>query len=151
MFKLKKNVLNMKSQLKLLNKYQILNFIKILLSGIKSLIKHLFKLVIHMLIINFLICIAVTFCNKKWDIIINLFLDNIFSIWDHLPGWENLKNLFSHNNTNNKFKTEVPYDSKAELKGGIASGKPYMPVYQEILLCLFFGRLGYLLFEWLLR
>lgn len=55
----------MKSQLKLLNKYQILNFIKILLSGIKSLIKHLFKLVIHMLIINFLICIAVTLCNKK--------------------------------------------------------------------------------------
>ena len=106
----------MKSQLKLLKKYQILNFIKILLSGIKSLIKHLFKLVIHMLIINFLICIAVTFCNKKWDIIINLFLDNIFSIWDHLPGWENLKNLFSHNNTNNKFKTEVPYDLKAELK-----------------------------------
>ena len=151
MFKLKKNVLNMKSQLKLLNKYQILNFIKILLSGIKSLIKHLFKLVIHMLIINFLICIAVTFCNKKWDIIINLFLDNIFSIWDHLPEWENLKNLFSHNNTNNKFKTEVPYDSKAELKRGIASGKPYMPVYQEILLCLCFGTLGYLLFEWLLR
>jgi hypothetical protein len=141
----------MESQLKLLNKYQILNFIKILLSGIKSLIKHLFKLVIHMLIINFLICIAVTFCNKKWDIIINLFLDNIFSIWDHLPGWENLKNLFLHNNTNNKFKTEVLYDSKAELKGGIASSKPYMPVYQVILLCLGFGTLGYLLVEWLLR
>ena len=85
MFKLKNNVSNMKNQLKLLNKYQILNVIKILLSEIKSLIKQLFKLVIHMLIINFLICVAVTLCNKKWDIIINLFLDNIFSVWDHLP------------------------------------------------------------------
>jgi hypothetical protein len=141
----------MKSQLKLLNKYQILNFIKILLSGIKSLIKYLFKLVVRMLIINFLICIAVTFCNKKWDIIINLFLDNIFSIWDHLPGWENLKSLFLHNNTNNKFKTEVLYDSRAELKRGIAGDELYMFVYQEILLCLVFGRLGYLLVEWLLR
>ena len=70
----------MKNQLKLLNKYQILNFIKILLSEIKSLIKHLFNLVIHMLTINFIICVAVVLCNKKWDIIINLFLDNIFSI-----------------------------------------------------------------------
>ena len=55
----------MKNQLKLLNKYQILNFIKILLSEIKSLIKHLFNLVIHMLTINFIICVAVVLCNKK--------------------------------------------------------------------------------------
>lgn len=55
----------MKNQLKFLNKYQILNVIKILLSEIKSLIKHLFRLVIHMLIINFLICVVVTLCNKK--------------------------------------------------------------------------------------
>ena len=70
----------MRNLLKLLNKYQILNFIKILLSAIKSLIKDLFKLAIHMLTINFLICVALTLCNKRWDIIINLFLDNIFSI-----------------------------------------------------------------------
>lgn len=149
MFKLKKNVLNMKSQLKLLNKYQILNFIKILLSGIKSLIKHLFKLVIHMLIINFLICIAVTLCNKKWDIIINLFLDNIFTIWDHFPRWEDLKNLFSDNNISAKFKTEVPYDLKAELKRSRASPKPTMAAYQEFLLCLGLSAFGWLLFEWL--
>ena len=62
---IKKKRLYIKIQLKLLYKYQILNFIKILLSGIKSLIKHLFKLVIHMLTINFLICVAVTLCNKK--------------------------------------------------------------------------------------
>jgi hypothetical protein len=55
----------MKNLLKLLNKYQILNFIKILLSGIKSLIKRLIKLIIRMLIINFLICVAVTLCNKS--------------------------------------------------------------------------------------
>lgn len=139
----------MKSQLKLLNKYQILNFINILLSGIKSLTKHLFKLVIRMLIINFLICIAVTLCNKKWDIIINLFLDNIFTIWDHFPKQKNLKNLFSDNNISGKFKTEVPYDLKAELKRSMASRKPAMPAYQEFLLCLGLSALGWLLFEWL--
>ena len=148
---LKKNVLNIKIQLKLLYKYQILNFIKILLSAIKSLIKQLFKLVIHMLTINFLICVALTLCNKKWDIIINLFLDNIFSIWDHLPRWENLKNLFSDNNTNNKIKTEVSCDLKAELNTSMARVKPAMPAYEETLLCLVFGTLGWLLFEYLFR
>ena len=118
-----------------------------MLSGIKSLIKHLFKLVIHMLTINFLICVAVGLCNKKLDIIINLFLDNIFSVWDHLARWKNLKNLFSDNNTNNKIKTEVPCYLKAKLKKGMASVKPAMPAYKETLLCLVFDRLGWLLFE----
>jgi hypothetical protein len=147
--KLKKNVLNMKNLLKLLNKYQILNVIKILLLEIKSLIKRLFKLVIRMLIINFLICVAVTLCNKKWNIIINLFLNNIFTTWDDFPKWENLKNLFSDNNTSGKFKTEVPYDLKAELKKSMASGKPAMAAYQKFLLCFSLGGSVWLLFEWL--
>ena len=139
----------MKNLLKLLNKYQILNFIKTLLSGIKSLIKRLFKLVIRMLIINFLICVAVTLYNKKWDIIINLFLDNIFTIWDHFPRWEDLKNLFSDNNISAKFKSEVPNDLKAELKRSRASPKPAMTAYQEFLSCLGLSAFGWLLFEWL--
>jgi len=145
--KFKKNVLNMKSLLKLLKKYQILNFIKILLSGIKYLTKRLIKLVFRMLIINFLICVAVTLCNNKWGIIINLFLDNIFTVWDHFPRWENLKNLFSDNNISAKPKTEVPYDLKSELKKSRASTKLAMPAYQEFLLCLGLSAFGWLLFE----
>lgn len=68
----------------MLYKHKILNFIKIILSKIKSLIKFLLRLAIKIFIIKFLVRDARELYNEKWGLIVNLFLDNICSIWQHL-------------------------------------------------------------------
>ena len=100
----------------MLYKLKVLNFIKTILSKIKSLIKFLIKLVIKIFIIKFLVSAAILLYSGKWNLIIYLFLDNIYTIWEHVPRWENLENLFSNNKVNDTVKTPVFSDVKLVKK-----------------------------------